>query len=101
MFQTIKVEVLKPFLKPVEHHLPSKFKNQYIVSKHIVSEHYEVYALDAEGLSNRITFIEEFNDGRIDLIYCGKIVDTIKQCDDWNTCITAMVLKIEKTLVEL
>jgi hypothetical protein len=96
MYQTIKVEVLKQFLKPVEHRVDAKFKNQYIVS-----EHYEVYALDSEGLSNRITFIDEYTDGRIDLIYCGKIVDTIKQCNDWNTCITAMVLKVEKTIVEL
>jgi len=96
MYQTIKVEVLKQFLKPVEHRVDDKFKNQYIVS-----EHYEVYALDSEGLSNRITVIGEYNDGRIDLVYCGEIFDKIKQCDDWNTCITAMVLKVEKTIMEL
>jgi hypothetical protein len=96
MYQTIKVEVLKQFLKPVESRILPEFKNQWAVSKD-----YEVYIIDTYGISTKISFIDEYNDGRINLIYCGKLVDTIKQCDDWNTCITAMVLKVEKTIVEL
>jgi hypothetical protein len=96
MYQYIKVEVLKQFLKPVEHRLHSDFKNQYVVSKD-----YELYIMDTVGLTTRIHFIDEYIDGRIDLIFVGKIVDTVKQLDSWDNCITAMVLKVEKTVVEL
>ena len=96
MYQYIKVEVLKQFLKPVEHRLHSDFKNQYEVSKD-----YEVYVMDTDGLTTIIHAVDEYIDGRINLIFVGKIVDTVKQLDSWNNCITAMVLKIEKTIVEL
>lgn len=95
MYQYIKVEVLKPFLKPVEHRLHSDFKNQYVVSKD-----YELYVLDTEGLTTIIHAVDEYIDGRINLIFVGKIV-TVKQLDSWDNCINAMVLKIEKTIVEL
>ena len=96
MYQYIKVNVLKQFLKPVEHRLNADFKNQWEVSKD-----YELYVLDTEGFTTRIHFIDEYIDGRINLIFCGKIVDTVKQLDSWDNCINAMVLKVEKTVVEL
>lgn len=96
MYQYIKVEVLKQFLKPVEHQITAGYKNQYEVSKD-----YEIYILDTDGLTTKISFIDEYIDGRIDLIFVGNVIDTVKQCVSWDNCISAMVLKVEKSIVEL
>lgn len=96
MFQLIKADVLKQFMESIRQYDMSYYKSKWAVLKN-----YEVYYMHSHGETMRVHYVNELYDGVIQIICIGDVVDTIKQCNSWDSGITAMVLKIEKTVVEL